>query len=132
MSVVTCRFTPAQKVTPPRRYRYAQRLFSPGTHVKVRRRLVGLPYWHHGICVHSGEVIEFGGGHLWGRSTWGHRQKQRRHIWSIRRPGGIRGGEKRLLERGRLRAVRLTGSAQIPHEACPEDAGRGQRNQRRA
>jgi hypothetical protein len=54
-------------VPPPRRYRYARRVFSPGTHVKVRRPLVGLPYWHHGIYVHSSEVIEFGGGDLWNK-----------------------------------------------------------------
>jgi hypothetical protein len=44
-----------------------RRFGSPGTHVKVRCRLVGLPYWHHRIYVHSSEVIEFGGGDLWNK-----------------------------------------------------------------
>jgi hypothetical protein len=41
----------------------------PGTHVRVRRhpQFVGVPYWHHGICVDDSEVIEFGGGDLWNK-----------------------------------------------------------------
>ena len=36
---------------------------TPGTHIKVRRRdpVVGLPFWHHGICITDSAVIEFGG-----------------------------------------------------------------------
>jgi hypothetical protein len=42
-------------------------VLSPGTHVRVHRRLAGVgpPYWHHGICVDGAEIIEFGGGDLW-------------------------------------------------------------------
>jgi len=36
-------------------------------HIRVHRELrwIGLPYWHHGICVGDSRVIEFGGGDLW-------------------------------------------------------------------
>lgn len=46
-------------------------MFSPGTHIRVRRQLplVELPYWHHGISVDDSEVIEFGGGDLWNKSN---------------------------------------------------------------
>jgi len=30
--------------------------------------LVGLPYWHHGICVDDSKVIEFGDGDLWNKA----------------------------------------------------------------
>ena len=33
-------------------------VLSPGTHLRVHRRL---PYWHHGIAVEDSELIEFGG-----------------------------------------------------------------------
>ncbi len=38
-----------------------------GSHARVRRRvrLVGVPYWHHGIMVGPGELVEFGSGNLW-------------------------------------------------------------------
>jgi hypothetical protein len=34
---------------------------SPGTHLRVRRQFIGVPYWHHGILVDDSEVIDFGG-----------------------------------------------------------------------
>lgn len=39
-------------------------------HIRVSRqlRVVGLPYFHHGICVDDSEVIEFGGGDLWDKT----------------------------------------------------------------
>lgn len=45
-------------------------MFDSGTHVQVRRHVkigdvvTGVPYWHHGIVVGDGEVVEFGGGDL--------------------------------------------------------------------
>jgi hypothetical protein len=44
-------------------------VFVPGSHVRVRRRLslggIRVPYWHHGIVVGDGDVVEFGGGDRW-------------------------------------------------------------------
>ncbi|HTV11395.1 MAG TPA: lecithin retinol acyltransferase family protein [Acidimicrobiales bacterium] len=43
---------------------------APGRHIRVRRqlRLVGLPYWHHGIGLDDSRIIEFGGGNLWNKA----------------------------------------------------------------
>jgi hypothetical protein len=43
-------------------------MVSPGQHLRVSRRPVGLQYWHHGISISDSEVIEFGGGDVWNKA----------------------------------------------------------------